>query len=72
MKTRGDGEVPKVRYNQNTNPQDQSRWGANREVLEMAAQMGRESRTKFGSGLDVIQSMPDLIEISKRRSARIW
>ena len=70
--SRGEGESAKVRY-RDTVPADQrSSWSGNREVLEMAAAAGKGTRQKYGSGLYVIKTMPDLIEISKRRSARIW
>lgn len=55
-----------------------STWGASHAAIEQAAAYGRDTRVRFGNGLDVLQStlksgaQPDLIEASKRRSARIW
>jgi hypothetical protein len=52
-------------------------WGIAREVLEAAVAGGRQTRLKYGSGLDVLQAnlksgaQPDLIELSKRRSPRV-
>jgi hypothetical protein len=46
-------------------------------VLEAAVTEGRQTRLKYGSGLDVLQAhlksgaQPDLIELSKRRSPRV-
>ena len=51
-------------------------WGIAAEVLEAAVVAGRQTRLKYGSGLDVLQAdlksgaQPDLIELSKRRSLR--
>lgn len=48
------------------------------EALQSVLALGRETRLRHGSGLDVLQQtlatgdMPDLIEQSKKRSARIW
>lgn len=47
-------------------------------ALEAAIALGRQTRLKYGSGLDILKhnletgAQPDLIEISKKRSARIW
>ena len=46
--------------------------------LGAAIAMGRQQRLDFGTGLDVLQAnlksgaQPDLIEASKRKSAKIW
>jgi hypothetical protein len=54
-----------------------SLWGIAREALEAAVAGGRQTRLKYGSGLDVLQAnlksgaQPDLIELSKRRSPRV-
>lgn len=55
-----------------------STWGASGAAIEQAAAYGRDTRLRFGNGLDVLQStlksgaQPDLIAASKRRSPRIW
>ena len=74
-----EGVKNKVRYKDQPTRLDQAHFiAANREMLETAAALGRETRLKHGSGLDVLQSalksgaQPDLIEISKRRSMRIY
>lgn len=67
---------PKVRFRDQT--ESTSTWGVQTEALSQAIAAGRESRLKYGSGLDVLQtslkngSQPDLIEASKRRSMRVW
>lgn len=84
------GSTPKVAYNDDMMgvPKRQGRspgqiatpstWGASHAAVEQAAAYGRDTRIRFGNGLDVLQSalksgaQPDLIEASKRRSARIW
>jgi hypothetical protein len=79
-----EGVRNKVRYKDLTPGAAESSWGVAKEALEGAMALGRQQRlTKWptgpvGSGLDVIQGMlktgdqPDLIEASKRRSAKIW
>jgi hypothetical protein len=53
-------------------------WTGNREAIEAAAAIGKATRQQYGSGLDILQAalksgdQPDLIEMSKRRSARVW
>lgn len=70
--------TPKVRYKDQPLPADASRWVGSREALEGAVAAGRQSRLKYGSGLDVLQqnlktgAQPDLIEISKRRAMRVY
>lgn len=70
--------TPQVRYKDQPLPADASRWVASREALEGAVAAGRQSRLKYGSGLDVLQQnlktgeQPDLIEISKKRAMRVW
>lgn len=71
-----EGSVPEVRFrDQSSSP---SSWGAQGAALSQAMALGRENRLRHGSGLDVLQSalrsgaQPDLIEASKRRSARGW
>jgi len=73
---KGQGEVPKVRYQDQPTNLPSAAWEANREMLEGAIAIGRESRLRYGSGLDVLQAglasgaQPDLIAASKRRSIR--
>lgn len=75
-----EGAVPQVRYKDTTPAQiNPSTWGsANQEMLEGAAAAGRQVRLRHGSGLDVLASglkdgsIPDLIEVSKRRSLRVF
>jgi putative FmdB family regulatory protein len=76
---RHEGSTPTVRYKDQTPDLPKANWQAiGREALEMAIANGRQTRLAFGSGLDVLQAnlksgaQPDLIEVSKRRSARIW
>ena len=65
-----EGERPKVRFKDDTG--GSSSWGAHPEALAQAVALGRQTRLQHGSGLDVIKSMPDLIELSKKRSMRVW
>lgn len=76
---RHEGAKPKVRYKDQTAQMMPAEWKSfNAPSLEAAAAIGRNTRLQFGSGLEVLQSnlksgaQPDLIEISKRRSAKIW
>ena len=71
--------TPQVRYKDaSSTPAQASNWGAAQHVLESAMAIGRETRMKYGSGLDVLQANlksgaePDLIEMSKKRSLRIY
>lgn len=71
------GGKPKVRFKDDmANPP--STWGAQSAAMAQAIALGRETRLRYGSGLDALQSalksgaQPDLIELSKKRSARIW
>lgn len=77
---KGIGEVPQVRY-KDAMPSaiPQSTWSnANQEMLEGAAAAGKQVRLRYGSGLDVLSSglkdgsIPDLIEISRKRSMRVF
>lgn len=79
QRDRHEGATPKVNFKDQTATVAPSNWTAvGREALEMAIANGRQTRLEFGSGLDVLQSnlksgaQPDLIEVSKRRSARVW
>jgi hypothetical protein len=64
--------VENVRYKDTTN------WTGINADLASAMAVNREDRIKFGTGLDVLQHnlrtgvQPDLIEASKRRSAKVW
>lgn len=72
------GGAANVRYKDSSSPP--SNWmninGGGMAAQAMAA--GRNTRTRFGDGLDVLQSnlkngtQPDLIEVSKRRSIKVW
>jgi hypothetical protein len=70
--------TPAVRYKDQAPPANASHWVGSREALEGAVAAGRQSRLKYGSGLDVLQSnlksgeQPDLIEISRKRALRVW
>lgn len=77
------GGVPKVRYKDQGNTlqqQQTSSWGAPGAALETAISLGRQTRMANGgfSGVDALQKMlkdgtqPDLIEMSKRRSMKVW
>lgn len=75
------GELPKVRYRDKPGASDlgSSSWvGPNRDMLQAGLREGRAVREQFGSGLDVLQgnlqrgSQPDLIELSKRKSMKVW
>jgi hypothetical protein len=79
QRDRHEGAKPKVSYKDQTSTVAPSSWNAiGREAIENAAALGKQTRLNFGTGLDVLQSnlksgaQPDLIEVSKRRSARIW
>lgn len=82
MKIEGkEGVRNKVRYKDDKRlPTDmKAEWKGNQEMLESAVALGKEQRLRNGgSGLDVLQSslktgdLPDLIEISKRRSMKVW
>lgn len=78
-----EGDVTKHRLKDQGNAMQQataSSWGAPRDVLETAVQIGRATRMSSGgySGVDMLQKMlqdgtqPDLIEQSKKRSMKVW
>jgi hypothetical protein len=74
-----DHSTPKVTLKDaRTQPSNASTWGAAQSALEGAVAAGRQSRLKYGSGLDILHNNlktgaePDLIEISKRRAMRVW
>lgn len=55
-----------------------SSWAAASGQLQQAMALGRETRIKYGNGLDILSgalksgAQPDLIELSKKRSIRTW
>ena len=76
--------TPKVRYKDSpvSNP---SSWGKTTDgsvitaaAMQEAMAAGRQTRLRFGDGLDVLKANlksgaePDLIELSKKRSMKIW
>jgi putative FmdB family regulatory protein len=71
---------PKVRYKDSTPSQLPSNWNTITApaAMETALAVGRQNRLEFGSGLDVLQAnlrsgaQADLVEVSKKRSAKIW
>jgi hypothetical protein len=78
-----EGSRPKVRLKDKVpNPSDWGKAGdgsvITRQALEHAMALGRQTRLRYGDGLEVLQSNiksgaePDLIAESKKRSARIW
>ena len=75
---RKEGDVTKVRYKDQRGTVPAAAWEASRETLEHVIAVGRQSRLQHGNGLDVLQANlksgaePDLIEISKRRSVKLW
>jgi hypothetical protein len=81
IQTYSDG-VPKVRYKDESPRQKPAAWGAAsvnaNATLETAIAIGRETRLKYGNGLDVLHSalasgaQPDLIANSKKQSIKIW
>lgn len=62
----------------NPRPTQPSKWGADSAAMQTAIAYGRETRLRYGNGLDVLHGMlksgdqPDLIEMSKRRSMKVW
>lgn len=75
------GEHAKVRYKEppgSSNLGSSSWVGPNFDMLQAGLREGRAVREQFGSGLEVLQGnlasgkQPDLIEVSKRRSMKVW
>lgn len=66
-----EGETPKVRFKDQAK-ENASSWGVHSEALATAASLGRQVRLQHGSGLDIIKTMPDLIQLSKQRSMKVW
>jgi len=76
---RHEGMKPKVRYKDASANVLPSTWNsAIPDALQQGLAIGRQNRREFGSGLDALQgalksgAQPDLIELSKKRSAKIW
>jgi hypothetical protein len=75
---RKEGDRTTARYKDTSANIPASTWSAAQETLQTAVIAGRQSRLKYGSGLDVLQSNlksgaePDLIEASKRRMIKLW
>ena len=70
-----EGSVPKVTYKDSKEPvtvAGKSAWGAHPEALLGAAAIGKQTRLKHGSSLDIIKTMPDYIANSKKLSAKVW
>jgi hypothetical protein len=73
-----EGMTNKVTYKDQGTRVAGQQWTGNREAIEAAAAIGRQTRLKYGSGLDVLQralksgDQPDLIALSKKRSMRVW
>ena len=71
---------PKVRYKDQASTVMPSSWTnvGGPDVMNAAIATGRQTRLEFGSGLVVLQAnlksgaQPDLIEVSKKRSPKIW
>jgi len=76
---RQDG-TPQVRYKDQTSQVVPSSWTSHQShaALEQAIAVGRQSRLRHGSGLDVLQANlrsgvePDLIANSRKRHIKIW
>lgn len=81
------GAKPKVRYRDQKDPAAASLMGSaaghlmaqQRATLEQAIGIGRQTRRETGGdGLDIIRNnladgtWPDVLEASKRRSAKVW
>ena len=73
----------RVRYKDSTASELPSSWGTGLgisagDAMATALAVGRQNRLEFGSGLEVLQAnlrngtQPDLIEQSKKRSAKLW
>jgi len=76
--TRQEG-TPAVRYRDEKPATPASTWNGASAALEQAIAVGRQSRKKYGSGLDVLQANlasgaePDLIANSKRnKMIKLW
>jgi len=71
LQTQGrDNGPPKVRFKDQG--EGTSTWGAHSEALQQAVALGQQTRQQHGSALDISRQGPDLIALSKRRSARVW
>ena len=67
-----------VRYRDETPGAGASTWGMAQGAMQQAMALGRETRIRHGSGLDVLQgalksgAQPDLIAESRKRSIRVY
>jgi hypothetical protein len=75
--TKHEGSTTQPRYKDQT-PAQASAWLAQNASFAQAAALGHETRSRYGDGLDILQrnlktgEQPDLIELSKRRSIKVW
>lgn len=81
-----EGDRTKVTYKDTTPGVAPSSWTGpdakqmtiGQEALQSVLALGRQTRLQHGSGLDVLKhgletgALPDLVEESKKKSARIW
>jgi hypothetical protein len=74
-----EGDTPKVRYKDSPISLPASTWsGVSQAAMEQAMNAGRQTRLKWGNGLDVLQANiksgaePDLIANSRRKAIRIY
>jgi hypothetical protein len=75
-----EGNATKVRYKDqsSTTSAQASTWGITQDALSRAVSAGRDTRLRYGNGLDVLQKalqtgdQPDLIAASKKRAIRVW
>lgn len=72
LKSRGEGEAPKVRYKDQQQDAKSTWQAAGREALETVIATGRQDRLKHGSPLDAVKALPDFLPISKARSIKGW
>ena len=67
-----------VRYKDSVDGVPASTWGMQQGALQQAIAIGRETRIRHGNGLDILQgalksgAQPDLVEMSKKRSIRVY
>jgi putative FmdB family regulatory protein len=68
---------PQVRY-RDTTPQPPATWGANNNALSQAMAFGKQARLEHGDTLGMLRrgiregTVPDIIQNSKRMSAKVW
>lgn len=77
-KPQHEGDQRKIRYKDQVAAHPASTWNVTQDALQGAIAAGRQMRLQHGSGLDILQrnletgAQPDLIELSKRRSMKVW